>query len=353
MAPCWIVYQGLLRLIFLQITCKKPKHFSFPPCSPARVLPIPAEVEHNPLQLTAYPVFGPDTRQGFEFSLPPDQGPDDREDCFTFANVADFVRTSLVPYSEHFDNVYKHLLEIMSRIDDLQKASVSNDNIFGEKFTELWRTLSNVSRVLDGGLKDCAGDISRNRDNFNELVGKHLPESFGIVYQNMQERFAHYDKSVLDSEARFQEIFPLLQQNTAYGHQLYEHMQGLVQNIQLLQAQVAHLTGFPGSSGDVTQILELSILTKSLQENIQQHSAELLRVADTCQNFSQLFVPRKQYDLLEERLTTLEKVCAYSRNFQLGVQDSLQQLKNTFQGHTQSSSLAFEKLRHDSVRVDM
>ena len=84
------------------------------PCSPPRQLPHVVDMEQDFLHLKPYPTLASDSRAGCVFTLPPGEEPPWLESHPPFSEVADYVRTSLVPYSEHLHKVYGHILEVRS-----------------------------------------------------------------------------------------------------------------------------------------------------------------------------------------------------------------------------------------------
>ena len=244
-----------------------------PPCSPPRELPQVVDMEQDSLHLKPYPTLASDSRAGCGFTLPPDEEPPLLESHPTFSEVADYVRTSLVPYSKHFDKVYGHIVEVRESLLALKETSSANGAIFCAKVADLWHHLSNMSRELEEADRFLVKDISDSRDKFNELVGRFLPDSFCAIQQQFQSLFSQCANRLLDSEKRIQEVTPLVEQNARYCHDLYDNVQRLIQTVALLQIQVQNTLEF-SAPGDSAPILELKSEWIQISDDILTRFAE-------------------------------------------------------------------------------
>ena len=64
-------------------------------------------------------------------------------------------------------------------------------------------------------------------------------------------------------------MIPLVQQNQKYGHQLYEHIQGVAQILNSLQAKVLSFTEKSVQHGDSAQFLEFTLSFHRLNDPMQ------------------------------------------------------------------------------------
>ena len=86
----------------------------------------------HPLQ--QYPDSQPDIRPGCDFSLPLDEGPDNGDSNPTFAEDPECVRTNLVPFGKHFDNVHGHMMDMRRDFRGMQEISAANEGVLCQKF---------------------------------------------------------------------------------------------------------------------------------------------------------------------------------------------------------------------------
>ena len=99
------------------------------------------------------------------------------------------MRTILVPFGQHLDNVYGHMMDMRRDFQGIQEISAANEGVLCQKLKDLWKNLSEFARELAEGNTLCVKDISDAREKFNTLVSQHLPENVTILQQNMLKVF--------------------------------------------------------------------------------------------------------------------------------------------------------------------
>jgi hypothetical protein len=108
----------------------------------------------------------------------------------------------------------------------------------------------------------------------------------------MQAVFGQCQQHLLIHEQKLQEMIPLVQQNQKYVHQLYEHMQGVAQNLNLLQAKVLSFTQKSVEHGNSAQFLESRISFRRLHDAMQN---DIFKLKEICTSVSETFVHKKEY----------------------------------------------------------
>ena len=131
-----------------------------PPCSPPKQIAFSAEMEPRNVQLKEYPAPLPKTGARQFSSLPPELAAEVGNTHPTFAQVRDFVGTSMMPLNTELVSLQKLVQDYGLTINGLQDVAIANQGMIFEKFQEVWNTLTKASTELANG----------HKENFNDLA---------------------------------------------------------------------------------------------------------------------------------------------------------------------------------------
>ena len=238
-----------------------------PPCSPARQITFLAEMEPKSLQLRKFPSPLPETGAEHTYTLPPEPGTEVGNSHPTFAQVRDFVGTSVLPLSTGLQSLHKSVHEHGLTINGLQDVAIANQGMLFEKFQEVWTALTSASAELAAGHQETSCDLATFRTKFNDLVQTYLPEQVSLLHHNLHSLFSEADK-------KFQEICPKLEQNILNCNEVFGHVQQLAHDFASFSSQVSVSTKNVVPPEFLAQFAQLQIELAQLRENYQMHLLE-------------------------------------------------------------------------------